>query len=155
MEILDNKHNIRISGREDLFSAGLTYIESCKYGFAYHCFSKIENPDVAVLYNMAYCCYCISWYEQAYALLKDAERQLSGFGNVSILQLPIEFQRWEQCVNDSLGPMPVKTFPWMSVIQLFHLKAAVASKLQLHTEVRSIASLFGGKFNYINKLIKK
>ena len=71
--IPDSRNSSQSPGREELFSAGLTYMESGEYGFAYYCLSNIENPDIAVLYNMAYCCYRISWYEQSYSLLKDAE----------------------------------------------------------------------------------
>ena len=81
--IPDIRNSSQSPGREELFSAGLTYMESGEYGFAYYCLSNIENPDIAVLYNMAYCCYRISWYEQSYSLLKDAELKLPGLKDVS------------------------------------------------------------------------
>lgn len=153
--IPDSRNSSQSPGREELFSAGLTYMESGEYGFAYYCLSNIENPDIAVLYNMAYCCYRISWYEQSYSLLKDAELKLPGLKDVSTDRLPAAFQRWELETNDTFSPMPAKVYPWMSAIQLFRLKAEVASRLQLTADVRRITSYLGGKFNHINKLINQ
>lgn len=150
-----NRDNTPKKSKEELFASGLTYIGNKEYAFAYHCLSCIENPDIYVLYNMAYCCYCIFWYEQSYSLLKDAETKLPYINDISINQLPMEFQRWEQNTSDTISPMPANTFPWMLAIQFFRLKAVVASKLQLNDEVRRISSYLGGKFNNINKLINQ
>lgn len=155
IRIPENKYSTQSPHREDLFSSGMTYIENGEYSFAYHCLSNIENPDVAVLYNMAYCCYRISWYEQSYSLLKDAELKLPNLKDVSTDRLPMAFQQWELETNNTFSPMPSKVYPWMSTIQLFRLKAEVASKLQLTADVRRIASYLGGKFNHINKLINQ
>ena len=64
------------SQKKELFSAGITYMVSGEYAFAFSCFTQAGKSDLPTLYNKALCCYYLSLYNDCRSLLLEAERLL-------------------------------------------------------------------------------
>ena len=62
------------SQKKELFSAGITYMVSGEYAFAFSCFTQVGKSDLPTLYNKALCCYYLSLYNDCRSLLLEAER---------------------------------------------------------------------------------
>lgn len=50
------------SQKKELFSAGITYMVSGEYAFAFSCFTQAGKSDLPTLYNKALCYYYLSLY---------------------------------------------------------------------------------------------
>ena len=57
------------SQKKELFSAGITYMVSGEYAFAFSCFTQAGKSDLPTLYNKALCCYYLSLYNDCRSLL--------------------------------------------------------------------------------------
>ena len=64
------------SQKKELFSAGITYMVSGEYAFAFSCFTQAGKSDLPTLYNKALCYYYLSLYNDCRSLLLEAERLL-------------------------------------------------------------------------------
>lgn len=141
-------------GIKELFDAGISYMRCGEYAFAYSCFCMVEKADLYILYNKALCCFMVSWFEECYALLKDAERQLPYGTDCYQRELPEIFRRWEYENSLALCPMPNGIPISLTTTQVLRLKAEAAFKLQLYSEVKSISARLRGKYKHINELLK-
>ena len=74
--IYGNKQTMPESQKKELFSAGITYMVSGEYAFAFSCFTQAGKSDLPTLYNKALCCYYLSLYNDCRSLLLEAERLL-------------------------------------------------------------------------------
>lgn len=63
--IYGNKQTMPESQKKELFSAGITYMVSGEYAFAFSCFTQAGKSDLPTLYNKALCCYYLSLYNPA------------------------------------------------------------------------------------------
>ena len=61
------------SQKKELFSAGITYMVSGEYAFAFSCFTQAGKSDLPTLYNKALCYYYLSLYNDCRSLLLEAE----------------------------------------------------------------------------------
>ena len=50
------------SQKKELFSAGITYMVSGEYAFAFSCFTQAGKSALPTLYNKALCYYYLSLY---------------------------------------------------------------------------------------------
>ena len=123
------------SQKKELFSAGITYMVSGEYAFAFSCFTQAGKSDLPTLYNKALCCYYLSLYNDCRSLLLEAERLLPPLTERLPENLPEAVLRWEY-------------------EKLLRLKAKVSARLHLHTEVRTIHARLGNKYQHIEELIK-
>lgn len=64
------------SQKKELFSAGITYMVSGEYAFAFSCFTQAGKSDLPTLYNKALCYYYLALYNDCRSLLLEAERLL-------------------------------------------------------------------------------
>lgn len=92
----------------------------------------------------------ISWFEECYSLLRDAEKLVPALSSLEIQELPNPFTQWEY--NESPVFIPLSSDAPRVIT--FRLKAEAAYKLQLFNEVRSIASCLGNKYAHINKILR-
>lgn len=74
--IYGNKQTMPESQKKELFSAGITYMVSGEYAFAFSCFTQAGKSDLPTLYNKALCYYYLSLYNDCRSLLLEAERLL-------------------------------------------------------------------------------
>ena len=51
--IYGNKQTMPESQKKELFSAGITYMVSGEYAFAFSCFTQAGKSDLPTLYNKA------------------------------------------------------------------------------------------------------
>lgn len=152
--LLGNKQNMPQADIEKLFNAGIVYLQTGEYVFAYFCFSK-GKKDAHTLYNMALCCYNIAWFQECHNLLHEAETQIPTGTDCRLRDLPEMLLRWEREYISVFSPMPQDTPTPLVAVQVLMLKAETAYKLKLYEEVRSIASRLGGQYKRINELIKE
>ena len=82
--IYGNKQTMPESQKKELFSAGITYMVSGEYAFAFSCFTQAGKSDLPTLYNKALCCYYLSLYNDCRSLLLEAERLLPPYINKEI-----------------------------------------------------------------------
>ena len=121
------------SQKKELFSAGITYMVSGEYAFAFSCFTQAGKSDLPTLYNKALCYYYLALYNDCRSLLLEAERLLPPLTERLPENLPEAVLRWEYEKR---------------------LKAKVSARLHLHTEVRTIHARLGNKYQHIEELIK-
>ena len=133
------------SQKKELFSAGITYMVSGEYAFAFSCFTQAGKSDLPTLYNKALCCY---------SLLLEAERLLPPLTERLPENLPEAVLRWEYEKSPAGCPMPEDAPDNLAAVQLLRLKAKVSARLHLHTEVRTIHARLGNKYQHIEELIK-
>ena len=129
------------SQKKELFSAGITYMVSGEYAFAFSCFTQAGKSDLPTLYNKALCYYYLSLYNDCRSLLLEAERLLPPLTERLPENLPEAVLRWEYEKS-------------LAAVQLLRLKAKVSARLHLHTEVRTIHARLGNKYQHIEELIK-
>lgn len=75
------------SQKKELFSAGITYMVSGEYAFAFSCFTQAGKSDLPTLYNKALCYYYLSLYNDCRSLLLEAERLLPPIFSTYLLSL--------------------------------------------------------------------
>ena len=97
----------------------------------------------------------ISWFEECYSLLRDAEKLVPALSSLEIQELPNPFTQWEYNESPVFIPLSSDAPRVITFVQLFRLKAEAAYKLQLFNEVRSIASCLGYKYAHINKILNQ
>ena len=83
------------SQKKELFSAGITYMVSGEYAFAFSCFTQAGKSDLPTLYNKALCYYYLSLYNDCRSLLLEAERLLPPLTERLPENLPEAVLRWE------------------------------------------------------------
>lgn len=95
----------------------------------------------------------VNWYDECHRLLCEAELLLPGNAGVISDRLPEAFLRYRYDVEPAYCPMPHDTPIQLAYIQILRLKADVAFKLDLHTEVKDISNRLGRKYKHIESLI--
>lgn len=151
--MLGARQPIRTAEAADMFSAGMQYLAGKEYAYAYICFVTSGSDDVPTLFNMALCCYCISWYDECHRLLCDAEKRLQPCHGTRFNDLPRQFAAWELEHSTPFAPMPKGAPGEVATIQVLRLLAETASKLHNYAEARAIASRLGNRYRHINELI--
>lgn len=152
--IYGNKQTMLESQKKELFSAGITYMVSGEYAFAFSCFTQAGKSDLPTLYNKALCYYYLSLYNDCRSLLLEAERLLPPLTERLPENLPEAVLRWEYEKSPAGCPMPEDAPDNLAAVQLLRLKAKVSARLHLHTEVRTIHARLGNKYQHIEELIK-
>ena len=104
--IYGNKQTMPESQKKELFSAGITYMVSGEYAFAFSCFTQAGKSDLPTLYNKALCCYYLSLYNDCRSLLLEAERLLPPLTERLPENLPEAVLRWEYEKSPAGCPMP-------------------------------------------------
>lgn len=153
--ILGSKQEEPTTDVEKLFDVGVQFMNSGEYAYAYLCFQRSGKKDCITLYNRALCCYMISWFEECYSLLRDAEKLVPALSSLEMQELPNPFTQWEYNESPVFIPLSSDAPRVITFVQLFRLKAEAAYKLQLFNEVRSIASCLGDKYAHINKILNQ
>ena len=139
---------------QTLFDAGVLYLSSGAFVSAYACFERIADKSFSLLFNKALCCFGVSWYEECYRLLCDAERLLPTGMDPHPTGLPEIFLRWE-CENaQPLSPILPDIPASILITPFLRLKAETAFKLHLYEEVKKISARLGGKYKPIGEPIK-
>lgn len=155
MEILGRNQSEPAVNFEKLFDAGIQFMGCGEYAYAYLCFQRSGKKDCITLYNQALCCYMVSWADECYNLLRDAERLIPASLSVELRELPGCLVQWEYNESPVFIPLPCNTPLVIVAIRLLRLKAETAYKLRLFNEVRAIASHLGNKYMHINNLLNK
>lgn len=152
--LLDNKQNMPQADIEKLFNAGISYMQSGEYAFAYYCFAHTGKSDIPTLYNKALCYHKIAWFTECHAFLKEAERLLPSGIDYRLRNLPEMFVHWENERSPAFCSMPQEAPLPVAAIQILILKAENAYRLHLYDEVRNIVARLGGRYKQIDELIK-
>ena len=116
------------SQKKELFSAGITYMVSGEYAFAFSCFTQAGKSDLPTLYNKALCCYYLSLYNDCRSLLLEAERLLPPLTERLPENLPEAVLRWEYEKSPAGCPMPEDAPDNLAAVQLLRLKAKVSAR---------------------------
>ena len=106
------------SQKKELFSAGITYMVSGEYAFAFSCFTQAGKSDLPTLYNKALCCYYLSLYNDCRSLLLEAERLLPPLTERLPENLPEAVLRWEYEKSPAGCPMPEDAPENLSLIHI-------------------------------------
>lgn len=152
-EMLGTRQTVHVPDAAEMFSAGMHYLAGNEY--AYLCFRYSGYDDGPTLFNMALCCYCISWYDESYRLLCDAEKRLPPCQDTRLGDLPGKFADWQQRHSTPFSPIPKGAPNNLVTLQVLRLKAEAANKLNYHAEVRDIASRLGNRYSSINEPTKQ
>ena len=115
------------SQKKELFSAGITYMVSGEYAFAFSCFTQAGKSDLPTLYNKALCYYYLSLYNDCRSLLLEAERLLPPLTERLPENLPEAVLRWEYEKSPAGCPMPEDAPDNLAAVQLLRLKAKVSA----------------------------
>lgn len=153
--LLDNRHNTSQEDTGRLLDAGIQYLQGKEYTLAFLCLDRTGKRNLCTLYNKALCCYHIGWFEECRLLLLEAERQLLPGIDTDLRNLPEMFARWEYGQNTAFNPMPDGAPPVAAAVQVLKLKAENAYRMRLYSEVKSVAVRLGGKYKWINELIRQ
>ena len=152
--LLDNKQNTPPAEVDKFFDAGIAYMQSGEYAFAYYCFDRTGKTDIQTLYNKALRCHYIGWLSECRILLKEMERLFPSGIDGRLRELPETFVRWEKERTSALCPMPHEAPLPVAAIQMLLLKAENAYGMQLYGEVRNVAACLGGEYRRIDELLK-
>ena len=138
---------------DKLFAAGISFMSDKAYSSAYSCFDCLPDKDFKLLYNKALCCFMVGWFDECHRMLCEAERLVSMNAGHGTERLPEVFLRYLYDEESPCCPMPQGTPAHLAYTRILRLKAEVAFKLHLYSEVKAISNRLDRKYKHIETLI--